>query len=59
MGSPYAKLSRKHVERLGPWMSVRDGIAAGGATAFVDPKEILWSNDRREGSNLGHLGAAR
>ena len=59
MGSPYAKLSCKHVERFGPWMSVHDGYAAAGATPFVDPKEILWRNDRREGSNLGHLGAAR
>jgi hypothetical protein len=40
-------------------MSVHDGYAAGGATPFVDPKEILRGNDRGERANLGDLGAAR
>lgn len=52
-------LSCEHVERFGARMRMHGRYAAGRATGFVDPKEILRCNHLGERSNLGNLGAAR
>jgi len=50
---PSARISLRSPDECARWLRCR------GRHWVRDPKEILWCNYRRKGSNLGHPGAAR